>query len=129
MDSTALSSTINTTPPLLYQINLGRVSRIPVGEGRSFEVEGRQIAIFHTREGTLYATQAQCSHKSGPLADGLVGGGKIICPLHAYKFALATGEPLGHGCPALQTYPVNISPAGEILLTISLEQLVQSSPE
>jgi nitrite reductase (NADH) small subunit len=113
----------------IYQINLGSISRIPVGEGRSFEIEGTHIAIFHTREGSWYATQGHCSHKGGPLADGLTGAGKIICPLHAYKFALATGEPLGHSCAALQIYPVSISPANEILLTITQEQLVQSRLE
>jgi nitrite reductase (NADH) small subunit len=124
---TKTTDTVRSPVSQLYQINLGSICRIPPGEGRSFEIEGTQIAIFHTREGTWYATQARCSHKGGPLADGLIGAGKIICPLHAFKFALATGEPLGHSCPALQIYPVCISPADEILLTISQEQLAQSS--
>ncbi|MBV9709250.1 MAG: Rieske (2Fe-2S) protein, partial [Chloroflexi bacterium] len=89
--------------------NLGPVSSIPLGEGRSFLVDDLVVAVFHTRGGEVFATQSTCTHKGGPLADGLIGAGKLICPLHAYKFELATGQPLGHTCAALKTYPVSVS--------------------
>jgi nitrite reductase (NADH) small subunit len=71
--------------------NLGPIQRIPQGEGRSFRIEDTMIAIFRTRNNEIFATQATCSHKGGPLADGILGDGKIVCPLHTYKFQLATG--------------------------------------
>ena len=70
---------------------LGRVDGIPPGEGRTFVLGGRRIAVFHGRDGALHATQADCPHRGGPLADGLVGGGVLICPLHERRFDLATG--------------------------------------
>ncbi|MBV8823251.1 MAG: Rieske (2Fe-2S) protein [Ktedonobacteraceae bacterium] len=97
--------------------NLGPVSSIPLGEGRSFLVDDLVVAVFHTRGGEVFATQSTCTHKGGPLADGLIGAGKLICPLHAYKFELATGQPLGHTCAALKTYPVSLSETGDILLS------------
>jgi len=103
--------------------NLGPVSSIPLGEGRSFLVDDLVVAVFHTRGGEVFATQSTCTHKGGPLADGLIGAGKLICPLHAYKFELATGQPLGHTCAALKTYPVSVSEMGDILL--STESLVR----
>ena len=30
----------------------------------------------------------------------------MICPLHAYKFDLATGEPLGNVCSRSETYRI-----------------------
>ena len=99
-------------------VNAGPVDRIPLGEGRNVEVAGEEIAIFRTRTGELYAEQATCPHRGGPLADGLVGGGRVVCPLHSYAFELATGEPLRAGCPALRTYRVSVSSAGDILLTV-----------
>jgi nitrite reductase (NADH) small subunit len=48
----------------------------------------------------------------------LIGAGKVICPLHAYKFDLATGQPIGHMCEALKTYPVSLSETGDILLSL-----------
>jgi nitrite reductase (NADH) small subunit len=98
--------------------NLGPVERIPLGEGREYEVAGETIAIFRERQGALYAVQALCPHRAGPLADGIVGAGQIICPLHTLKFELATGAPLGHECPPLKTYSVSVNDRGEILLTV-----------
>ncbi len=97
--------------------NLGSVEMIPYGEGRAFQVGALSIAVFRTRSGELFATQSTCPHKGGPLADGIVGGGKVICPLHANKFELATGKPVGNDCPALKTYPVRLNESNEILLT------------
>lgn len=94
---------------------LGPVSSIPPGEGRVYAVNGENIAVFHTRGGAVYAVQAACPHKGGPLADGLVGGTTLICPLHAWKFDLATGQALFGDC-GLKTYPVRIDDAQQIIL-------------
>lgn len=97
-------------------INLGSLESIPMGEGREFEISDEQIVIFRARDGVVYALQALCPHRAGHLADGITGDGKIVCPMHSYKFELATGAPVGNDCKALKTYPVRISQAGEILL-------------
>jgi nitrite reductase (NADH) small subunit len=60
------------------KVTLGPLSLIPAGEGRNFEIAGERIAVFHTRAGQVFATQAACPHKNGPLADGLVGGNIVI---------------------------------------------------
>ena len=97
--------------------NLGSLSRIPMGEGRNFQIENTIVVVFRARSGNVFATQATCPHKKGPLADGIIGVDSVICPLHAYKFSLDTGEPIGNTCEALKTYPVSISDTGDILLT------------
>ena len=108
---------MSTAAPVekLY-VNLGSAERIPLGEGRQILVGMEMIAVFRTRDGRVFATQAACSHKQGPLADGLIGDCKIVCPLHAFAFDLASGRPLGHSCRALTTYPVNLNSKGEILI-------------
>ena len=98
--------------------NLGSVDKIPVGEGREYEVAGRLIAVFHDRDRMIFATQARCPHRDGHLADGIIGAGRIICPMHAFKFELTTGQPLGADCPALKTYAVWLNEFGEIQLMI-----------
>jgi nitrite reductase (NADH) small subunit len=97
--------------------NLGPLSRIPIGEGRNFQIEDTIVAVFRARNGKLFATQATCPHKQGPLADGIIGVDSVICPLHAYKFSLKSGEAIGNTCEALKIYPVSISDNGDILLT------------
>ena len=99
-------------------VNAGPVDRIPLGEGRNFDVAGEEVAVFRTRAGDVYAVQATCPHRGGPLADGIVGGNRVVCPLHSYAFDLASGAPARDGCPALRTYRVTVSSAGEILLTV-----------
>jgi nitrite reductase (NADH) small subunit len=100
---------------IMTETKLGPVSGIPPGEGRVYFVNGENIAVFHTRGGAVYAVQAACPHKGGPLADGLVGGTTLICPLHAWKFDLATGQALFGDC-GLKTYPVRIDDAQQIIL-------------
>ena len=96
--------------------DLGSIELIPLGEGRVFQASSTMIAIFRTRSGKLFATQAECPHKAGPLADGIIGEKTVICPLHANKFDIETGKPLGNECAPLKTYLVEIS-NGRILLT------------
>jgi nitrite reductase (NADH) small subunit len=103
---------------VLNTINLGSIDRIPLGEGREYEVLGRLIAVFRARDGRIYAVQARCPHRGGPLTDGIIGAGKVICPLHSYKFDLAKGQPIGNDCEALRTYHVTLSEDGEIMVTL-----------
>ncbi len=95
------------------ELIIGPLALIPMGEGRRFEVRGHTVAVFHTRAGQVFATQADCPHQGGPLADGLVGGSTLICPLHERAFDLATGAGIGQPC-VLVTYPVRITEDGAI---------------
>jgi nitrite reductase (NADH) small subunit len=99
------------------EIRLGPVAAIPPGEGRTWRVAGESIAVFHSRSGSVYAVQAQCPHRGGPLADGLIGGTTLICPLHSWKFDLASGRVLSGEC-GLRTYPVRVDDSGMIVLTL-----------
>ena len=96
------------------------LSAIPAGEGRTFLVCGKRIAVFHTRAGDVFATQADCPHKAGPLADGLLGGTTLVCPLHSWKWDIASGEPQMASCP-LETYPVHLDAENRVVLTVPSE--------
>lgn len=89
------------------EVDLGPVEFIPLGEGRVYVIAGCSIAVFRQRDGRVFATDNRCPHRGGPLADGIVGGGTVICPLHAWKFELHTGRCLGEDV-TLQTYPVRV---------------------
>jgi nitrite reductase (NADH) small subunit len=100
------------------EVTLCPVTAIPEGEGRNFQLGAAQIAVFRSRKGDLFATQAECPHRRGPLADGLLGEGTLICPLHAMKFDLSTGRAENGEC-ALKTYPLRLSAAGQILIDLT----------
>jgi len=99
------------------EVTLGPIAAIPEGEGRNFQVGSAQIAVFRSRSGAVFATQAECPHRRGPLADGLLGAGTLICPLHSLKFDLSTGQAENGDC-ALQTYPARLSEAGQIVVEL-----------
>jgi len=41
--------------------------------------------------GVIRALDNECPHRGGPLAEGLIEDGKLICPWHAWSFDPATG--------------------------------------
>jgi len=63
---------------------------IPVGEGRTYEVAGRLVALFFN--GTDYAAiDDLCPHMGASLAAGPLCDGVVTCPWHAWRFRLADG--------------------------------------
>jgi nitrite reductase (NADH) small subunit len=103
--------------PEVSSHRLAPVHSIPVGEGRAFAVEGRQIAVFRLRAGGGFrALDAVCPHAGGPLADAQIDHMKIVCPLHGYAFSLSDGACL-NGDLAVQTYSVR-EVDGEIVVDV-----------
>ncbi|HEX4998962.1 MAG TPA: nitrite reductase (NAD(P)H) small subunit [Terriglobia bacterium] len=102
-------------------IKLGRVAAIPWGQGLCYVVEGREIAVFRQRDGKLFAVENRCPHRQGPLSEGLVGGGKVICPLHSHQFDLTTGQ--GHEeSECVRTFRV-AETDGNLMLSVEVEGL------
>jgi nitrite reductase (NADH) small subunit len=106
---------------------VGSVETIPLGEGRRFVLDGEAVAIFRTRDGDLFATQAACPHREGPLADGMVGGGRVFCPLHSYDFDLATGASRSGACGNLRTHGVSVDPAGAIWVEVEGQRSTEAA--
>ena len=102
----------------MNEYNLGPVDAIPPGEGRDFVVAGERIAVFRLRDSRLFATQARCPHRDGPLADGLTGDGLVVCPFHGWKFSLDTGLPVLGEC-GIAVYPVRTDADQNLRLTLT----------
>ena len=98
---------------------VGTLDEIPIGEGRAFAVDGAEVAVYRLRDGTLRALAAVCPHKGGPLADGLMDGRVVVCPLHGHTYDLITGAELG-GNDAVCTYPVTAADDGTICVETHL---------
>ena len=67
------------------------VENIPPREGRAVLVGDRELALFNLGDRFL-ATDPHCPHEGGPLCDGIVTGSSVVCPLHAWKVDLESGE-------------------------------------
>lgn len=69
---------------------VARVGEIPENQGRTFEVDGRLIALFHTNEG-YFAIDDLCPHAGASLGAGYVENCVVVCPLHAWRFDVRDG--------------------------------------
>jgi len=100
----------------IMTVSLGSINRIPEGQGRCYVVGAEEIAVFRQRDGRLFATQNRCPHRQGPLSEGVIGGGQVICPLHAHRFDLKGGVGNEPG-ECVQVYAVKVVD-GEIVLSL-----------
>ncbi|HEV8551124.1 MAG TPA: Rieske 2Fe-2S domain-containing protein [Polyangiaceae bacterium] len=101
-------------------VTLGPLAAIPEGEGRCFEVGATKLAVFRARNGRIFATDARCPHRGGPLADGLLGGHTLVCPLHSLRFDLETGL-ASDGATRLKIYPAALGPTGNIVVELDVD--------
>ena len=71
-------------------IRVATTESIPRREGRLVSLGGRDLAIFNLGDHFL-AVENRCPHQGGPLADGIVSGCAVVCPLHAWRVRLDSG--------------------------------------
>lgn len=59
------------------------------------EIEHADIPVALVRHrGHIFALGARCSHMGGPLDEGWLLDGGLVCPWHGSRYDLVTGEPL-----------------------------------
>ena len=64
-----------------------------VPENRLVRVKaGETKILLRRRGGRIDALLETCAHQGGPLAEGKLEGDTVVCPWHASRFDLATGE-------------------------------------
>jgi nitrite reductase (NADH) small subunit len=89
-------------------LKVAKTSDIAPGEGKLVDVGARRIAIFNI-EGTYHAIDDTCTHRGGPLSEGMVVGTEVTCPWHGAVFDVTTGSVLGPPAPQdVARYPVRI---------------------
>ena len=86
---------------------VANLNEIPLKEGKKITWNDYTVAVFNLGDEYL-AVDNQCPHQKGPLADGLVAGSNVFCPLHNWKFDLKTGCALSGGKGQVRTYPVKV---------------------
>lgn len=80
---------------------------IPVREGRKVTFKDYEIALFNLGD-RFIAVDNRCPHRQGPLADGIVAGNAVFCPLHNWKIGLENGCVLKGGEGKVKVYPTKI---------------------
>jgi nitrite reductase (NADH) small subunit len=73
------------------------------------------VAVFRTASDEVFALDNTCPHKKGPLAEGIVHGNAVTCPLHNWVISLETGQVQGPDNGTVATYPARLQ-GGRIYL-------------
>ena len=95
-------------------IDIAALDAVPQRGARLIKTLHGCVAVFRTAGDEVFALDNACPHKNGPLADGIVHGKSVTCPLHNWVIALETGEAqCDEGKVA--TYPAKVA-TGRILL-------------
>ena len=72
-------------------VTVAQVGSIPEGQGRSFTVGERLVAVFNHGD-EYFAIDDLCPHMGASLGAGEVGDdGVVTCPWHAWRFRVCDG--------------------------------------
>ncbi|MBM7068882.1 nitrite reductase small subunit NirD [Actibacterium sp. 188UL27-1] len=96
-------------------IDIGALEDVPARGARMIKTAFGCVAVFRTGDDQVFALDNACPHKAGPLAEGIVHGTKVTCPLHNWVISLETGQAQGADEGVVNTYPARIE-EGRILL-------------
>lgn len=97
-------------------IKLASISDLPApNEAKEIRCGDKTICVANVN-GQWLAVDNVCVHLGGPLGEGVVEKGKIVCPWHGWAYDLKTGE-LAPGKPGVKAYPLKIE-NGDVLIGI-----------
>ncbi len=86
-------------------IQICSASELPAeGAAKEFSAGTHTLCVAMI-DGEPLALDNVCPHRGGPLAEGTIEDGKVICPWHQWEFDLATGAATD-GSGSVAAYPL-----------------------
>jgi nitrite reductase (NADH) small subunit len=97
-------------------VKLASEAEMPAtNEAKEFPCGDRMICVANVN-GEISAMDNVCLHRGGPLGEGVIEGGKVICPWHGWAWDPKTGEAQTPGAK-VAVYPVKVE-GGDVLIEI-----------
>jgi nitrite reductase (NADH) small subunit len=92
----------------LRRVFIGESADLPEKLGKTVVIGQKEIAIFKLEDGSIKAIENRCPHKGGVLAEGILSGEYVFCPMHDWKISVKDGhvQAPDHGC--VEAYPVEL---------------------
>jgi nitrite reductase (NADH) small subunit len=92
-------------------------SELPApGEAKEFELGERVICVANVN-GTISAMDNVCLHHGGPLGQGTIEGGKVVCPWHGWQYDPQSGQAAHNPNARVVVYPIKIED-GHLMIEI-----------
>ncbi len=98
-------------------IEVCKLDDIPPSQARTVHAGDNMIAVFRLSDDRVKAVENRCPHKQGPLAEGIISGDDIFCPLHNWRISLDSGEVAAPDDGCVKTYPVKVE-GGQVFLSL-----------
>src|SRR5262245_27910112 len=101
---TSMDNDLNKAHAMALEAGQFRPGDVPPGAA----LQVGSAALFNVA-GTYCATQAQCTHRGGPLSEGKLDGSTVTCPWHGAQFNVCSGAVLrGPAQQPLKTHRVSV---------------------
>jgi len=97
-------------------VKVGKVSDLPENSVIEVSSGDKYYAICNVR-GSIHALSGECLHQGGPLGQGNVADGRVICPWHAWEFDCRTGANVDDPGQSVSTYEVKVE-GDDILIQV-----------
>lgn len=88
----------------------------PPNEAREFPLGDRVICVANVN-GTITAMDNVCLHRGGPLGQGVIEKGKVVCPWHGWEWDPKTGEAAHNPAARVPVYPIKIE-NGDVMIQL-----------
>jgi nitrite reductase (NADH) small subunit len=87
----------------------------PINEAKEFPCGDKLVCVANVN-GEINAMENVCLHRGGPLGQGVISKGRIVCPWHGWEWDPKTGEAQAPGAK-VAVYPVKIE-NGDVLVDV-----------
>jgi uncharacterized membrane protein/nitrite reductase/ring-hydroxylating ferredoxin subunit len=88
------------------RIEVATANELKMDALKLLHIDGKRIALGRTEKGYV-AFQDRCTHRGGPLSDGVLICGTVQCPWHGSQFDVNTGTvKAGPATEEIETYKV-----------------------
>lgn len=93
----------------MVKVKIADYSSLPERAGQAIAVNGDEIVLFRLTTGEVKAVENRSPHwKGGTLADALVSGSFIYCPVYDLKISLEDGKVQAPDTGEVKTYRVEV---------------------
>lgn len=98
-------------------VKLTTESDLPaINQAKEFRCGDKEICVANV-DGTYSAIDNICLHRGGPLGQGAIEQGKVVCPWHGWEWDPKTGQAVHSANAKLAVYPFKIE-NGDVLIEI-----------
>lgn len=92
----------------IHYVWIGKLTDLPQKLGKTVMIGDKELAVFKLENGDIRAIENRCPHKGGVLAEGIVSGEFVFCPMHDWKICVSDGKVQAPDVGCVQSFPVEV---------------------